>query len=143
MHCFSLSFIAKFRYHSECYCAWQNLNFRYALYFRYDNEINCTVKIIPLCFLFQTTSFCIIPIFSPLYSCILGIFGISHNWVGYISHLIAFVTLTFNFQAFSSQLLVLGYILLSSLSSFSHFLGFQTHPLRMTTQGMVGSASKP
>ena len=33
---------------------------------------------------------------------------------------------------------ILGFHLLSSLSSFFHFLGCQTLPLRMTTQGMLG-----
>ena len=46
--------IAKVTVHSE------NLNFRYALYFRYDNGI-C-----PPVFLIQTTSFCVIPILSLL-----------------------------------------------------------------------------
>ena len=36
--------IAKVTVHSE------NLNFRYAFYFRYDSEIHCIEKIIPLCF---------------------------------------------------------------------------------------------
>ena len=41
-------------------------------------------------FLIQTTSFCIITIFSLLESYIFGIFGISHLLYGYIIQLIAF-----------------------------------------------------
>ena len=36
--------IAKVTVHSE------NLNFHYALYFRYDSKIHCIAKIVPLCF---------------------------------------------------------------------------------------------
>ena len=34
--------------------------------FRYDSEIHCIAKIISMCFLFQTTSFCLITILSLL-----------------------------------------------------------------------------
>ena len=43
-----------------------------------------------------------------------------------------------SFKSFSITAPVLGLHLLSSLSSFSHFLGCQTHPLRMKTQRMFG-----
>ena len=36
------------------------------------------------------------------------------------------------------RLFILGFILLSSLFSFFHFLGCRTHPLMMKTQGMLG-----
>ena len=52
--------IAKVTVHRE------NLNFRYALYFRYDSEIHYAYEIYPPVLLFQTTSFCIIPILSLL-----------------------------------------------------------------------------
>ena len=56
---------------------------------------------------------------------------------GYISHLIAFVTLNLG-ASLQLAVFILGYSFLSSLSSFSYFLGCQTPPLRMTTQGMFG-----
>ena len=58
--------LAKVTVHSE------NLNFAmpciFAMIakFRYHSEIHCIAKIIPLCFLFQTTSFCLITILSLL-----------------------------------------------------------------------------
>ena len=58
--------LVKFRYHSENYCAYRKFEFRYALYFCYDSEIHCIARIIPLCFLFQTTLFCLITILSLL-----------------------------------------------------------------------------
>ena len=48
-------------------------------------------------------------------------------------------SVSFHFTAFVNKVLffVLFYFL-SSLSSFSHFPGCQTHLLRMTTQEMLG-----
>ena len=50
-------------------------------------------------------------------------FGISHNWVGYISHLMTFVTLTF-YSLLIHAAFILGY---SFLSSLSHFLSNLTY----------------
>ena len=96
----------------------KNLNFLHALYFRYDSEIHCIAKFLPLCFGSKRHRFVYFPY-------ILGIFGISHILFGYISHLIAFVTLTLDHSSFQPCNFVLGY----SFSLFSlFFLSFSWLP---------------
>ena len=58
-YAYFFAIIAKVTVHSE------NLNFRYTLYFRYDSEIHCIAKFLPLCF-GSKRLFCIIPILSLL-----------------------------------------------------------------------------
>ena len=79
-------------------------------------------------FVIQMTSFCVIPIFALIIIILFWLF-----W--YLTHLVRLykppygqiVTLTFaNFHFYAA--FPFGPSFLSSLSSFSHFLGCQTHP---------------